>query len=102
VEPTWLRSIDGINPREAVMTDHSLDSQPGFTTRAKDSVADAARTGADVAVAFAAIVNGIGDLIEDAKAPGKPLDRLGTLTRKAPLTCLGVAFLIGVVTTRRR
>lgn len=71
------------------MTDQSPRSQPD----------DAAR---DIAEAFGAIVDRVSDLIEDAKAPGKPLDTVAKLTRKAPLTCLGVAFLLGIVTTRRR
>jgi hypothetical protein len=56
----------------------------------------------DLADAFVALVDRANDLIENAKAPGKPLDRLAILTRRAPLTCLAAAFLVGIVTTRRR
>jgi hypothetical protein len=68
------------------MTDQQFQSRPAH----------------DLAEAFVTLVDRASDLIENAKAPGKPLDRLTVLTRKAPLTCLAVAFLVGVVTTRRR
>jgi hypothetical protein len=37
-----------------------------------------------------------------AREPGKPLDRISGWTRQMPLQALAVAFLLGVMTVRRR
>jgi hypothetical protein len=40
--------------------------------------------------------------IEACREPGMPLYTLSRLTRQAPLQALAVAFLLGVLVTRRR
>ena len=40
--------------------------------------------------------------IDVCREPGMPLDTVSRLTRQAPLQALAVAFLIGVLVTRRR
>jgi hypothetical protein len=82
------------------MTDQPFEARPGFSPHAGGS--NASRPAHDIAEAFVALVDRASERIERARAPGKSLDRLATLTRKAPLTCLAVAFLVGIVTTRRR
>jgi hypothetical protein len=44
----------------------------------------------------------ISETIEALKEPGMPLEKVAHLTRQAPLQALAVAFLIGVLFTRRR
>jgi hypothetical protein len=44
----------------------------------------------------------IAGAIENSRQPGGFLDQLVTLTRKAPLGSLAVAFLAGVMFARRR
>lgn len=44
----------------------------------------------------------VSDAIETAREPGMPLDNISRWTRQAPLQALAVAFLIGVMTMRRR
>ncbi|MET0222090.1 MAG: hypothetical protein ABW213_15675 [Tardiphaga sp.] len=82
------------------MTEQPFEARPGFSSHAASD--HAGRPSHDLAEAFVALVDRASERIEQAKAPGKSLDRLATLTRKAPLTCLAVAFLVGIVTTRRR
>ncbi len=52
--------------------------------------------------AFRSASQGIKEAIDAARAPGMPLDTLSCWTRQAPLQALSVAFLIGVIMTRRR
>ena len=44
----------------------------------------------------------VSDAVETARQPGMPLDRLAARVREAPLAALAVAFLIGVIVSRRR
>jgi hypothetical protein len=44
----------------------------------------------------------VNQAIEAIQEPGMPLDRLSSWTRQAPLQALAVAFLVGVLFTRRR
>jgi hypothetical protein len=54
------------------------------------------------AQAFRLASQRVNEAIEAVQAPGTPLDALGRWTRQAPLQALAVAFLFGVLTTRRR
>jgi hypothetical protein len=71
---------------------------------AVDSGADAPTTSAiDQAVdLFHAASQTIREAIEAVRAPGMPLDVVSRWTRQMPLQALTVAFLIGVMTVRRR
>jgi hypothetical protein len=40
--------------------------------------------------------------IETGRKPGMPLNVLSNLVREAPLASLSIAFLLGVIVTRRR
>jgi hypothetical protein len=44
----------------------------------------------------------VNEAIEAAQKPGMPLDTLGRWARQAPMQALAAAFLIGVLTARRR
>jgi hypothetical protein len=44
----------------------------------------------------------VSEAVETARQPGMPLDRLATRVRETPLAALAVAFLLGVIVTRRR
>jgi len=44
----------------------------------------------------------ISEAVERAKRPGMPLDQLAARVRETPLAALVVAFLLGVIVTRRR
>jgi hypothetical protein len=54
------------------------------------------------AQAFLAASQRVNEAIEAIQEPGMPLDRLSRWTRQAPLQALAVAFLVGVLLTRRR
>jgi hypothetical protein len=71
---------------------------------AVDSGADAPTTSAidQAADLFHAASQAINEAIEAVRAPGMPLDIVGRWTRQMPLQALAVAFLIGVMTVRRR
>ena len=43
-----------------------------------------------------------GVAVEAVREPGMPLDKISRWTRQMPLQALAVAFLIGVMTVRRR
>ena len=83
-------------------SDTHPNSPPDYTPRGAVAGPDVMRAASDLADAFGTVVVRVGDLIEGARAPGQPLDILTRLTRKAPLGCLLAAFVLGVVTTRRR
>ena len=42
------------------------------------------------------------EAIETARRPGMPLDQLVARVRETPLAALAVAFLLGVIVSRRR
>ena len=44
----------------------------------------------------------INEAIETGRQPGMPLDILTKFVREAPLHSLAIAFLLGIVITRRR
>jgi hypothetical protein len=54
------------------------------------------------AQAFRSASQRVNEAIEAVQEPGMPLDMLTRWTRQGPLQALAVAFLIGVLTTRRR
>jgi hypothetical protein len=69
--------------------DRDTQSEPG-------SLADQA------AQAFRSASQRVNEAIEAVQEPGMPLDVLARATRQAPLQALAVAFLVGVLVTRRR
>jgi hypothetical protein len=78
---------------------NAMDSRlraPGEPIEPIRSVADQA------ARAFRSASQRINEAIEAVQEPGMPLDNLSRWTRQAPLQALAVAFLVGVLTTRRR
>jgi hypothetical protein len=44
----------------------------------------------------------VNEAIEAVQEPGMPLDTVTRWARKAPIQALAAAFLIGVITARRR
>jgi hypothetical protein len=44
----------------------------------------------------------VNETIEAAQEPGMPLDMLRRWARRAPLQALAAAFLVGIMTSRRR
>jgi hypothetical protein len=54
------------------------------------------------AQAFRAASRRVNEAIEAVQEPGMPLDLLARFARQAPLQALAVAFLVGVIATRRR
>ena len=55
-----------------------------------------------VARAFRSASQRVNEAIDAVQEPGMPLDTLSRWTRQAPLQALAVAFLVGVLFTRRR
>jgi hypothetical protein len=51
---------------------------------------------------FRAASQRVNEAIEAVREPGMPLDSISRLTRQMPLQALAVAFLLGVMTVRRR
>jgi hypothetical protein len=77
-------------------------SQPGAAERAVDTATDVSRTITEVTAALRLAMERLRDAISDVQRPGRPVARLRTITREAPLTSLVVAFLLGVAISRRR
>jgi hypothetical protein len=72
---------------------NAAEANPGATTQsAIDQAAELFRAASERVTAA----------IETVKEPGMPLDSISRWTRQAPLQALAVAFLIGVMTVRRR
>jgi hypothetical protein len=71
---------------------------------AADTGADASTKSAidQVGELFSAASQRVNEAIETSLEPGMPLERIGRLTRQMPLQALGVAFLLGVMSVRRR
>jgi hypothetical protein len=63
-----------------------------FTKSAIDQAADL----------FRAASKRVNEAIEAVREPGMPLDDISRLTRQMPLQALAIAFLVGVMTVRRR
>jgi ElaB/YqjD/DUF883 family membrane-anchored ribosome-binding protein len=55
-----------------------------------------------VAEAFHSASQRVNEVIEAVREPGMPVDKISRWTRQAPLQALAVAFLVGVIVTRRR
>ena len=56
----------------------------------------------EAARAFRAASQRVNEAIEAIPEPGMPMDTLGRFARRAPLQALAIAFLVGVLVTRRR
>ena len=85
------------------MTDTSyFDPKSGFTERAKSTVRDTARSGAEIGKIFSDAVDRLSEVVDNARRPGKPLDTLAKITRAAPLASLFIAFAVGMAFARRR
>jgi hypothetical protein len=71
---------------------------------AADAGADASTKSAidQAADLFRVASRRVNEAIEAAREPGMPLDDISRLTRQMPLQALAVAFLLGVITARRR
>jgi hypothetical protein len=54
------------------------------------------------AQAFRSVGERVNEVIEAAREPGMPLDKLSSWTRQRPLQALAAAFLVGLIVTRRR
>ena len=74
----------------------ALNTLDRDTQSEPDSLADQA------AQAFRSASHRVNEAIEAVQEPGMPLDILARATRRAPLQALAVAFLVGVLVTRRR
>jgi hypothetical protein len=75
---------------------NELDSRPHAPGEPIKSLAD------QVAGAFRSASVRVNEVIEAVQEPGMPVDKLSHWTRQAPLQALAVAFLVGVIVTRRR
>jgi hypothetical protein len=85
------------------MTDNSyFDPKPSVTERVQETVHETARSGVEIGKIFSEAVDRLGDVVDNARRPGKPLDTLAKITREAPLASLLVAFVIGMAFARRR
>jgi hypothetical protein len=51
---------------------------------------------------FRSASQSVNGLVAAIREPGMPIDSLSRWTRRAPLQALAVAFLVGVIATRRR
>jgi hypothetical protein len=75
---------------------NDMDSRPHAPGEPIKSIADQA------AEVFRSASQRVNDVIEAVREPGMPVDKLSRWTRQAPLQALAVAFLVGVIVTRRR
>ena len=75
---------------------NSLDARVVSRSAEQQSVADQFANIIQTASSRAA------NVIDAGLRPGRPLDILTRLVRKAPLQSLGLAFLVGVAYARRR
>ena len=75
---------------------------PGAAERAIDTATDVSRTIREVAEGLRLAVDRLRTMVDRAQRPGQPLAQLRAATRKAPLTSLSIAFLLGIAFTRRR
>jgi hypothetical protein len=76
-----------------------LDALKSAETGANASTKSALDQAADL---FRAASQRVNKAIEAVREPGMPLDKISRWTRQMPLQALAVAFLIGVMTVRRR
>lgn len=75
---------------------------PSIAERAIDTAADVSWTIEEVTEGLRIAAERLRSAVEAAQRPGKPLAKLRTVTRQAPLTSLGIAFLLGAALARRR
>jgi hypothetical protein len=75
---------------------NAMDAREAASDQPVDSFVDVA------ALAFRSASQRVNDAIEAIREPGMPLDMLSRWTRRAPLQALAAAFLIGVMSARRR
>jgi ElaB/YqjD/DUF883 family membrane-anchored ribosome-binding protein len=75
---------------------NEMDSRPHAPGEPIKSLA------AQVAEVFRSASQRVNEVIEAVQEPGMPVDKLSHWTRQAPLQALAVAFLVGVIATRRR
>jgi hypothetical protein len=75
---------------------NAIDEWEAARDQPVDSFVDVAAT------AFRSASRRVNDAIEAIQEPGMPLDMLSRWTRRAPLQALAVAFLVGVLSARRR
>ena len=68
---------------------------PPLTQRLADTMVDVGRSGAQ---AFHRVTHAV----EYARGPGRPLDIISTVAKKAPLSSLLVTFVLGMMFARRR
>jgi hypothetical protein len=71
---------------------------PGIQPEAPSDRSAGERT----AEAIKAASRGVNRAIETGREPGMPLDILSKMVREAPLHSLAIAFLLGMVISRRR
>jgi cytochrome c-type biogenesis protein CcmH/NrfF len=85
------------------MTDNNfMNSEPGFAERVRTTARETAKTGVEIGEIFGDVADRLGEVVENARRPGKPLDTLSKMTRQAPLGALFVAFVVGMAFARRR
>ena len=75
---------------------NAMDAREAASDQPVDLFVDVA------ALAFRSASQRVNDAIEAIREPGMPLDMLSRWTRRAPLQALAAAFLIGVMSARRR
>lgn len=75
---------------------NEMDPRPHAPGEPIKSLAD------QVAGAFRSARQRVNEVIDAVQEPGAPLDKLSHWTRQAPLQALAVAFLAGVIISRRR
>ena len=75
--------------------------QPGMTERAMDTATDASRTVGEVTASLRAAVERLSAVAAEVQS-GRVIPALRRAARRAPLTSLFGAFLLGIVVARRR
>jgi hypothetical protein len=75
---------------------NEMDPRPHAPGEPIKSLAD------QVAEVFRSASQRVNEVIEAVQEPGMPVGKLSHWTRQAPLQALAVAFLVGVIVTRRR
>jgi hypothetical protein len=88
-----------IDPEIKTMSDRI--QPPTYVYDGLDPVRERKSIFAEAAEVTNSVVAYVGDAIERGRRPGMPLSILSNVTREAPLGSLLVAFLLGVVVSRR-
>lgn len=87
------------------MTDTSITSerpQPTFAEKAQDALTDARYAVSQSKDKFEEIAETIRGLNQQFPGPDDTLDRIANLTRRYPLTALGMALAVGLWINRSR